>query len=258
MVYNNVTNALRLWCDEKAAAYYEEYEQNRGICGQSPAAVCHQMTAEMSYKLGAVVDRDFLSFETYKKTVMELFHRRIDFVPNRELSKVEHHYIRKVEQAFHEYLDSLSSDCPSPDGPYRRLIWGKEADEVAERFYETWEYDTNYWFPLNGMSGEDKLFIAPQYLEPYWGEIQQAIGLPDQHIYEYGEEWYDCIHCVEVDAIEDYSGCEVAYCPKDFSWIIYFSHENTVAFGGTILSRIKEILHCEREHWNTIQYMGEQ
>ena len=250
MVYNNVTNALRAWCDTMTTQYAEKYERE----GNSQWALCSRVTGEMSYKLGTLIDKESPHFGAYRQAVPELLAMRIDFVKFAERTKVEDFYIEKAERAFCAFLDSLTPDCPSPDVPYCRRIWGEEADGIAQRFYEVWGYDTDYWFPLNGMSMEDKLFLAPKYLEPHRAEIDRALGLPEQRIYEYGEPWYDCIHCAEVDATEDYDCCEVAYCPKDFSWIMYFSHENTVAFAGTIVPRIKEILHDEREHWNVFEW----
>lgn len=246
MIYNNVTNTLRCWCDTMTTQYAERYERE----GNGQWALCSRVTAEMSYKMCSLIDKEYPCFADYRQAVSELLSIRIGLVPQKDLTKVEQYYIDKAERAFCEYLESLSPDCLSPNVPHRRQIWGEEAEGIAQRFYETWGYDTNCWFPLNGMAMEDKLFIAPQYLEAHRVKIDRALGLPAQHIYEYGESWYHVIHCAEVDAIEDYSVCEVAYCPKDFSWIVYFSHENTVAFAGTILPSIKEILQEEWEHWN--------
>ena len=254
MIYNNVTDTLRAWCDDMTKAYWDAYERERGNSMQTASHVRYKVTSEMSYKLGSLIDRAFCTYEDYGKAVTELLSLRIGFVSGKDLSAVERYHIRTVEQAFCEYFASLSPDCPLPHMPYRRQIWGEEAEQIAEGFYKAWGYDTNYWFPLNGMPIEDKLFVAPKYADAHWAEILQALGLPEQRIYEYGEPWYAPIHCVETDTIEDCSGSEIAYCPKDFSWIVYFSHENTVAFAGTIVPRIKEILRNEQAHWNRFEW----
>ena len=134
--------------------------------------------------------------------------------------------------------------------PYRRVIWGDEADCIIDRFYEVWKYNTTYWYPLNEMSGDDKLFMRYERVRPYLGEINRILGLPQERIYEYGEACYNRLHCAEVDELEEYSGSEVAYCPKDFSWLIYYSHEDTVTFAGDIVSLVKGILGKEREYWD--------
>jgi hypothetical protein len=53
-----------------------------------------------------------------------------------------------------------------------------------------------------------------------------------------------------VDDIYGYNGFEQMYLPEDLSWAVYFSHEDTVTFAGSILSAVKELLATEREHWN--------
>ena len=44
------------------------------------------------------------------------------------------------------------------------------------------------------------------------------------------------------------------YTDKDFSWAIYFSHENTVAFAGSIVPTVKELLANEKEHWDKFEW----
>lgn len=254
MVYNNVTNTLRNWCNEMTHRYSEEYRLERTRIGQSVRFLSYLVTAELSYKLGTLIDKDYPSFESFRNAVLELIPIHIDHTLKKELGKIETYYVQRAESAFREYMDSVSPDCPSPNVPYYRIIHGEEANNVANRFYETWRYDTTYWYPLNGMSEDDKLFISPKRIKPYLQEIHQLLGLPQDHIYEYGEAWYGRPHCAEVDELEDFSGCETAYCPKDFSWIIYYSHENTVTFAGTIVPQIKEILRLETEHWNRFEW----
>lgn len=254
MVFNNVTNTLRNWCNEMTLHYSNEYQLERTRAGQSLRFLSYLVTAELSYKLGTIIDKDYPSFEIYRNAVLELIPIHIDHALKKELGKIETYYVQRAESAFREYMDSVLSDCPSPGVPYCRIIRGSEANSIADHFYEAWKYDTTYWYPLNSMSGKDMLFISPKRIEPYLGTIRQLLGLPQNHIYEYGESVYDNPHCAEVDELGDYSGCESAFCPKDFSWIIYFSHENTVTFAGTIVPQIKEILRSEMEHWNRFEW----
>ena len=256
MVYNNVTNTLRNWCNEMTEHYADLYLQERARTGQSVRFLSYHVTAELSYKLGTVVDKYYPSFEAYRNAVLDLVSLRIDCILSKKFDENEASYIRSAESAFRDYLDTVSPDCPSPKMPYDRIIWGTEADSIAEQFMKVWQYDTNYWYPLNGMADEDKLFIHPKRLKPYFDQINQLVGLPQNRIYRYGEAWYDRPHCAEVDKLEDFSGCEMAYCPKDFSWIIYYSHEYTVTFAGSILPQIKEILSAEQVYWNRFDEIG--
>ena len=108
--------------------------------------------------------------------------------------------------------------------------------------------------PLNGTSGEGKLFIAPGRIEPYLPQISRLLELPRNRIYEYGEGWYEEPCCAEVEALEPYSGVETACCPRVFSWIIYYSHENTLTFAGSIVPEIRKILVSERAYWDRFEW----
>lgn len=253
MVYNNVTCTLRNWCDKMTQHYSDAYEQERARTGQSILFLSYLVTAELSYKLCALIDKEYPSYEEYQKAVLALLPQHIDYTLKKELDETEIYYVQHAESAFREFMSSISQNCSSPNAPYYRIIHGEEANDITNRFYEKWGYNITYWYPLNNMSGDDKLFISPKRIKPYLPKIHQLLGLPQNHIYEYGEAWYDCPHCAEVEELENYSGCEKAYCPKDFSWIVYYSHENTVTFPGTIVPGIKEILRTEQEHWNRFE-----
>lgn len=250
MVYNNVTNALRNWCAEMS----EQYSQKYTGTGQSLCFLSKAVTGELWYKLGVLVDKDYPDYPAYLDAVQKLIPMHIDFVLKKDHDEVGDHYIRTAERAFRDYLATLSPDCSAPEQPYYRVIWGKEADRIADSFLTRWGYDTAYWYPLNGGWEADKLFISPKRLAPYMDELCALLGIPQEHIYEYGEAWYDRPHCAEVDALESYSGCETAYGPKDFSWIIYYSHENTVTFAGTVVPKVKELLQAERQYWNKFDW----
>lgn len=254
MVYNNVTNTLRNWCHEMTQQYSEAYQQERSKTGHSVRFLSYLVTSELSYKLGTIIDKEYLSFEEYRSAVLALIPQHIDFTLKKELGKTETYYVQAAESAFREYVESVSPDCISPVVPYNRIIWGDEAKTIANRFYEAWHYDKSYWYPLNRMSGDDKLFISPDRIKPYLHEIYRLLRLPQEHIYAYGEAVYDHPYCGEAEELAFYSGCETAFCPKDFSWIIYFSHENTVTFAGSIVPGIKEILRAEQDHWNRFEW----
>lgn len=86
------------------------------------------------------------------------------------------------------------------------------------------------------------------YFEPYLKEFSTLIGIPENHIYEYGESAFRPVHCLETIELQEYGGCETVYTDKDFTWLICHSHEDTVAFAGTIVPKIKELLKKEEEH----------
>ena len=155
----------------------------------------------------------------------------------------------------HEFADgpvisAMDKLCRHPGKHYIRVILGEERERLEYAILEKWGYCADYWYPLKGSFDENKLFLSVDWFEPYWDRLCQILGLPESRVYEYGESYFDDGQLLEVDDITGYGGNECAYLPKDLSWIIYFSHEGTVTFAGTILPQVRELLASEREHWN--------
>ena len=73
-------------------------------------------------------------------------------------------------------------------------------------------------------------------------QLERIIGLPKIHIYSFGENNFRPEHCIETTELIEYGGCETIYTDKDFSWAIYFSHEGTVSFAGSIVPIAKNLL----------------
>ena len=135
--------------------------------------------------------------------------------------------------------------------PYYRVINGEERERLEYTILEKWDYDpVHYWYPLRGGFDEKKLFFPADRLEPYLVRLRRLLGLPDRHIYEYGEGCGESSQLALVDDIYGYGGFECMCLPEDLSWAVYFSHEDTVTFAGSILGAVKELLADEREHWN--------
>ena len=254
MVFNNITNLLRQWCCAKSQEYCRAYQQAGTANGGNSRFFSYLVTDELCYKLGTLIDLDFPHYDAYLTAIIQLMCIHVNPSLSGTLGKVQEYYVHMAETAFHAYLKTLTPDCAAPLCPYWRTIWGKEAEGIIAEIQDKWNYNKSYWYPLDGTQDEDRFFISPQWLKPHLAEIKNALGLPNGHIYEYGESMYTCSHCAEVDDLYFYDGLEHVHCPKDFSWIIYYSHENTVTFAGSIVPQIKEILHAEKAHWNHFEW----
>ena len=87
----------------------------------------------------------------------------------------------------------------------------------------------------------DQLFYLPaSSLEGRLVELGALLHLPEKHAFCLGESWFTLPNCVETGELSDYAGSECFYAAKDFRWLIYFSHEDTVSFAGSIVPMIKE------------------
>ena len=256
MTFYNIINHLKLWCINKAKAYQMVYGNYSGI-----TYVGYQVAYELEFKLSTLIDKSFDRMEDLKREVVNLIdvHYEPSVVnPQNSLTK---HVIDKTNREFCEFLEDLFSKSEAltlADVPYARAIVGAEATALQDKFRSVWGYvNTSYWFPLMGDEPKEiseKFFIMFDHLEPYMKQLEQIIGLPQTHLYCYGESCFRPQNCIETVELIEYGGCETIYTDKDFSWAIYFSHENTVAFAGSIVPKIKELLSNESEYWNKFEW----
>lgn len=248
MKFNNVIDTLLLVCRELSLRYAEEYEKEYR---KSKCFYRYLVIDEIEAQLCTLVDTEFSDFSEFRWLVRGILSEySTSSLKNPPPDAMEH--IRAAEQAFLERLEAVKPDCEPPEIPYFRYLTGEERTNVLNRFREKWDYVPHkYWYPLTGSEiPEGMLFLMADYLEDYWPKIEKCLGLPEQHIYSCGESVYPGLDCAEEVELAGYGGLETACCPGDFSWIIYFSHEETVTFAGSILPEIRKILEPEREHWN--------
>lgn len=250
MVFNGVTEYLRRYCYDLEERYRKRSEEERLCTGRSLLFVKGFFFEEMAYKLAALVDWDAPSFEAYREQVRALIPVRKAYVLRKERVPEALALVREAEEELRGLLGSLTEQNTAEPEHYLRVIHGAEREQLEYAILEKWGYCADYWYPLKGGFDENKLFLSVDWFEPYWDRLCALAGLPENRVYEYGESYFDDGQLLEVDDMTGYGGNECAYLPKDLSWIIYFSHENTVTFAGTILPTVRELLAPEREHWN--------
>lgn len=257
-MFNNIINHLKLWCNDKANIYQRAYQENNGILH-----VGYQLAYELKFKLLTLIDKPFESKEDFKNEVLTLIDVHYEPSILNPQNNLVNHIVEKINQEFRDFLEEILSEenLAVVNIPYERIIVGLEASELQEKFRSVWEYvNTSYWFPLMGDEPKevpDKFFVMFDYFEPYIKQFEQIIGLPQTHIYKYGENDFRPHNCIETVEMNEYCGSEIIYTDKDFSWAVYFSHENTVAFAGVIVPQIKELLFKEKEHWNKFERLFE-
>ena len=256
MTFNNILNHLKSWCENKAEVYQKVYGAHGGI-----TYVGYLIAYELEFKLSTLIDKSFEDIEDFKREVLILVDVHYEPSILKPQNSLVQHIIDKMNKEFCEFLEEVLSQQESlslSDMPYMRVIIGSEANALQDKFRLVWGYvNTSYWFPLMGDEPKEiseKFFIMYDYFEPYMKQVEQIIGLPQTHIYSYGEAVSRPPNCLETVEIIEYGGCETIYTDKDFTWVIYFSHENTVAFAGSIVPKIKELLSNESEHWNEFEW----
>lgn len=256
MTFNNIINHLKLWCIDKAEAYQKAYGNYGGV-----AYVGYQVAFELKFKLSTLIDKPFESIENFKIEVLSFIDVHYEPSVSKPQNSLAKHIIDKTNQDFCEFLEELLSNMETlelADIPYSRVIIGSEATTLQDKFRSVWGYvNTSCWFPLLGDEPKEiseKFFVMFDYFEPYMKQFEQIIGLPQTHLYSFGEDIPRPKNCLETVELIEYGGLETIYTDKDFSWAIYFSHENTVAFAGSIVPKVKELLSNEKEHWDKFEW----
>lgn len=259
MTFNNIINHLKLWCINKAKKYQKMYGAYGGVI-----YVGCQIAYELEFKLSTLIDKSFENVEDLKSKVLNLIDIHYEPYVLKPQNSLAQHIIDKTNQEFLSFLEEVfikKDSLAAADIPYRRVTIGTESTALQDKFLSVWKYvNTSYWFPLMGDEPKEiseKFFVMFDCFEPYIKQFKQIVGLPKTHLYSYGESAFRPQHCIETDEIVGYGGHETIYTDKDFSWAIYFSHENTVAFAGSIVPKAKELLLKEKERWNKFEFFSD-
>lgn len=163
-----------------------------------------------------------------------------------EISKTA---IQEERQKFINFIDSISDqqlETVEPL-PYRRRLLEKEASEIRENLLRHWNFDGGYWEPLTSCSPQPFVFFSKDNLtDKDYEKIKKIIAdRAESKIYEITEERYD----YQIDNSEFDPDCyETIYTDQNFDWIVYGSHEGTVAFGGAwLLTELDRQLSDKKE-----------
>lgn len=130
--------------------------------------------------------------------------------------------------------------------PHRRKLKADEAKQIRQRLLETWNYDGEYWEPLNNKSPKPTIFVMKEIVTQ--DDIEKIIQLvserADNKIFEVSEDRND--YEIEIDSFNP-DLYETICCDKSFEWVVYGSHESTISFGGTWLVEVVQKIFADRK-----------
>ncbi len=118
----------------------------------------------------------------------------------------------------------------------------KEALELRAQIAKTWAWSGYYYFPLHSTDRKDVLAFDGNLLESIFPESEfqrLLLSMPNQQISCWREiEPSEKMTVKEFEFGYGYS--ETIVVSEDLTWLIYWSHEDTVTFGGEqLISMLK-------------------
>ena len=138
--------------------------------------------------------------------------------------------------------------------PYRRVFSAEELKAKWARLDRDWHTSGPYWWPLRTDASP---FLVLAFHTDYFDAEKRAalketlLGMGCSRVFELR---YSIGVEIEVESFDPmYNGEEGYWTPPSFEWLIYASHESSIAIAGQeLISRLKAVLpHCE-----LVQYRG--
>ena len=150
--------------------------------------------------------------------------------------------LKFVEFIHSRTIENISHIKPIP---YRHKLTDTEMITIRKQLLETWNYDGDYWNPLEDKSPKETVVILKENLTPDDSEkiINFLASISHKRMYEITEDRID--YEIEFDSF-DLDLCETIVTDYSLDWVIYGSHEETLAFGGTKLIDFVKSLFATR------------
>ena len=167
-------------------------------------------------------------------------------------SEIEKKVIEDERNKFIKFIDNTSPDkfLEIEPLPYRRKLKVKEAELIRKQLFEIWNYAGDYWEPLDNKSPKPTIYLMKENVTE--DDIQQIIDFvkhkADKRIFEISEDRND--YEIEIESFTP-DLYETICCDKDLEWVVYGSHESTIAFGGTwLIESITKLFAGRQEKLN--------
>lgn len=237
MIFNSEIQNLTQWCREHTDSAEGEI-----------ARMKNYYLGELMFKLSTLLDRDFDSFNAFAAAVKALPDIHYDFTLRTPQSKTVQVALEKIKTGFSDYLYNPDCRLTPPPMAYYKATVGEAAKPILDRFLSVWQYSPDsYWYPLCGSFPEEiepKFFVSLDEASAHADELLSLPQLKGRHVLCCGESSYDIPFITEEDTL-NFDFYEHACTDPDFTWLIYFSHEETVSFAGAIVPDARKIFAPE-------------
>jgi hypothetical protein len=130
-----------------------------------------------------------------------------------------------------------------------RILSAIEQDSRFATVRREWAWSGYYWYPLQSTARRDVLAFDGALLEksiPANALRELLIACGISNVFWFRE--HDLAEELAVDQLPSlYAASESFIVDEKLDWIVYWSHEGTITFGGRLLDQVKLLLPEWRE-----------
>lgn len=200
-------------------------------------------------EIETLVGQNLTSFETCKQELVKIGENSHSiFTRGWRNNPIESNAMNEERKKFIEFVSSITIGSISEIEPlpYRHRLTDKEALSVRKQLLKHWNFNGDYWNPLDKKSPKETVFLMKDNLtnDDYNKIIDYLISNSNNRIYEIAEDRID--YEIEFDSL-DIDLYETIITDKTFEWVIYGSHEGTITFGGIVLINFIKSLFADRQ-----------
>lgn len=128
-------------------------------------------------------------------------------------------------------INSMSGCVYSPNDEESKT----QINSAKRNLKEIWDIEPGkFWIPLDGTVSQNMCYFNIDEFDINFG-LKKLSGLINQiekgKIYSFAES--NIFSQIDSLNLEKYSGLDTYYSNSSADWVIYITHENTIAFGGS-------------------------
>ena len=195
-----------------------------------------------------LVGQNHLTGETCKDELKNIGLTALSPFTTGEQNDIAIKAMQDERQKFIEYIKNIQTEDLNTIEPlsHRRRLTKQESEQVRQSLFEKWNFQGNYWEPLEELSPQPSIFLMKDNIadSDYEKIIEEISRHSATKLFEITEDGSDA----EIEFGLFHPDCyETIYCDTSYNWIVYGSHESTVAFGGTWLLDFIRLLYDNRQ-----------
>lgn len=192
--------------------------------------------------------QEFQEMETCKQALKAMGKESQSPFTQKPDSTIAQKAIQEERDKFVQFIETIDASALQTVNPlpYKRRLKEEERAEIRHVLSDKWKV-VGYWVPLiEGRSEQSVLYFAKEcFTEVDQKQVSNFIQrMAEGRLYEITERQFD----YEIDQSEFDLDCyETFFCDKTFDWLVYGSHEGTIAFGGQLLVDFIRQLFVDRQ-----------